>query len=107
MSELEELEAKVEAQKKWLLKNRWDTPAERERANIKIEAYNTVLSELGKIRGRGKPDVEYWWRIVQYEAQELDKARTLEEARAKKKKWEEKFPSSTVAIWDETGHQIE
>lgn len=47
------------------------------------------------------------YRIVQYEAQELDKARTIEEARAKKKKWEEKFPSSTVAIWDATGHRIE
>lgn len=50
---------------------------------------------------------EYWWRIVQYEAQELDKARTLKEARAKKKRWKKKFPSSTVAIWDATGHQVE
>lgn len=50
--ELEELEAKIEAQKKWLLKNRWDTPAERERTNIKIEAYNTVLGVVRKIRAK-------------------------------------------------------
>lgn len=43
------VKARIEAQKKWLLKNRWDTPAERERTHIKIEAYNTVLSELREI----------------------------------------------------------
>lgn len=63
--------------------------------------------EIAEDKLRRIESEEYWWRIVQYQAQGIDQARTLKEARKKKEKWQKQFPSSTVEIWDAEGNRIE